>query len=280
MLPDSPLPIPSDSAESVDLTSIERPFLDHKLQAALNLKTEGDKLQLILPAEADCKLRSEWEVVEQELKHRLYHDRAKWSDDTAIEVIAQDQLLDGRQLQSIERIFKEAKLRFQCVHTHRRQTAVAAATAGYSVIQQSFIQAKVVDRQKNNKPPLAEPLYLETTVRSGVEIRHSGNVVIVGDLNPSGTVIATGDIIVWGRLRGVAHAGAQGDRSRRIMALRIEPSQLRIADLLARVSAKPKDKLEAEVAYVTIDGIRIDNTLDFARTYSFSELAGGWQRDN
>jgi len=56
---------------------------------------------------------------------------------------------------------------------------------------------------------------------------------VLGDVNPGAEVIAVGNVIVFGNLRGVAHAGAGGDRSARIWALSIEPSQLRIADLVA-----------------------------------------------
>jgi len=48
--------------------------------------------------------------------------------------------------------------------------------------------------------PLAEPLYLQMAVRSGVEIRHSGTVVILGDINPGGIVVANGDIILYVKL--------------------------------------------------------------------------------
>ena len=57
--------------------------------------------------------------------------------------------------------------------------------------------------------------------------------VILGDVNPGAEVIAVGDIIIFGNLRGVAHAGAAGDRSARIWALSIEPNQIRIADIVA-----------------------------------------------
>jgi septum site-determining protein MinC len=266
-----------DRANSKD--SLDRPFLDNKLLAAIKLKADGEKMLLILPPESECKLRNEWGQLEQELKHRLQGDRNKWEGETPIHAIVQDQLLDGRHLQSLERILKDVKLKLQCVQTHRRQTAVAAATAGYSVEQRSLLDAKV-NNLKTSKPLLAEPLYLETTIRSGVEVRHSGNVVIVGDLNPRGAVIAAGDVIIWGRLRGTVHAGAQGDRSRRIMALRIEQSQLRIADVISRVSEKPHNRTEAEVAFITIDGIRIESAIDFTKNNTFSELAGSWQRSD
>lgn len=77
------------------------------------------------------------------------------------------------------------------------------------------------------------PKIVRTTCRSGTRIESSADCVILGDVNPGAEVIAVGDIIVFGSLRGVAHAGATGDYSARIWALSIEPNQLRIADLVA-----------------------------------------------
>ena len=113
--------------------------------------------------------------------------------------------------------------------------------------------------------PTAEPLYMEMTIRSGVEIRHPGTVVILGDVNPGGIVVASGDILVWGRLRGVAHAGANGNSECLIMALQMEPTQLRIADAVARAPEKAPTQFHAEVAYVTSGGIRIAKAADFSR---------------
>ncbi len=67
-------------------------------------------------------------------------------------------------------------------------------------------------------------------VRSGQVIRHPGHIVVVGDVNPGAQLIAGGDIIVWGKLQGSAHAGALGDASAIVGALTLHPSTLRIAD--------------------------------------------------
>ncbi|HBE30931.1 MAG TPA: septum site-determining protein MinC, partial [Cyanobacteria bacterium UBA11368] len=99
----------------------------------------------------------------------------------------------------------------------------------------------------------------------GMEIRHPGTVVILGDLNPGSMVVADGDILVWGRLRGVAHAGAKGNTGCLIMALQMEPTQLRIADYLARAPEKPPAQFFPEVAYVTPTGIRIAKAAGFTR---------------
>jgi len=72
------------------------------------------------------------------------------------------------------------------------------------------------------------------TLRAGDHLQVSGSLLVLGDVNPGARVSAVGDVRVWGRLRGSAHAGCQGDRSARIVALQLRPLQLRIADAVAR----------------------------------------------
>jgi septum site-determining protein MinC len=76
-------------------------------------------------------------------------------------------------------------------------------------------------------------LIIRNTCRSGMRVVSDGDCVVLGDVNPGAEIIAGGDVIIFGNLRGVAHAGAAGDRSARIWALSIEPSQIRIADIVA-----------------------------------------------
>lgn len=79
----------------------------------------------------------------------------------------------------------------------------------------------------------ANALLLLETVRSGQSVFHEGHVTIVGDVNPGAEVIAAGHVVVWGRLRGMVHAGALGDASAVICALQLAPTQLRIANHIA-----------------------------------------------
>jgi septum site-determining protein MinC len=76
-------------------------------------------------------------------------------------------------------------------------------------------------------------LLLKETLRSGRSVYHEGHVVVIGDLNPGAEIIAGGDVIVWGRLRGLVHAGALGDETAVICALELNPTQLRIAGQIA-----------------------------------------------
>ncbi len=91
-------------------------------------------------------------------------------------------------------------------------------------------------REKRKRPAVREndTILLRQTIRSGQSLWHSGNVVIVGDVNPGAEVVATGNIVIIGVLRGVAHAGAEGDASARIIGLNLRPIQLRIAEYIGR----------------------------------------------
>ena len=76
-------------------------------------------------------------------------------------------------------------------------------------------------------------LVMRETIRSGRSIYHEGHVVVIGDVNPGAEVIAGGDVVVWGKLRGMVHAGAMGDTTAVICALELIPTQLRIAHQIA-----------------------------------------------
>lgn len=76
--------------------------------------------------------------------------------------------------------------------------------------------------------------FYKSTIRSGQNINYNGNVIIIGDINSGAEVIATGNIVVLGVLRGIAHAGSNGNKRAIVAAYKLLPSQLRIADLIAR----------------------------------------------
>jgi septum site-determining protein MinC len=81
-------------------------------------------------------------------------------------------------------------------------------------------------------PSAVSTLYHRGTLRGGQALHNMGNIVLIGDLNPGAELIASGDIVVVGALRGTAHAGAQGDRSARVIAIEFAPTQLRIAAII------------------------------------------------
>jgi septum site-determining protein MinC len=80
-------------------------------------------------------------------------------------------------------------------------------------------------------------------------------VVILGDVNPGAEVIAGGNVVVWGKLRGVVHAGATGNERSVVCALDLTPTQLRIASHIS-VSPDRKGNPRPEKAFVK-DGILV-----------------------
>lgn len=76
--------------------------------------------------------------------------------------------------------------------------------------------------------------YVRRTLRSGSSVKSDGDVVVVGDVNAGAEVMAAGDVLVWGAIRGTVHAGIGGDFGSIICALRLTPTQLRIASVFAR----------------------------------------------
>jgi septum site-determining protein MinC len=90
------------------------------------------------------------------------------------------------------------------------------------------------------RPPSAvmaarsETVILSRTVRSGRRVESSGSIVVLGDVNAGAELIAAGDVIVTGVLRGLPHAGAAGNDKAVIYAERILSPQLRIAGVLAQ----------------------------------------------
>lgn len=84
-------------------------------------------------------------------------------------------------------------------------------------------------------------LLLKRTIRSGQKVSYQGTVVILGDVNPGSEIVACGDILVMGVLRGMAHAGADGDMSAIVAAFRLQPTQLRIAGIISRPPEESQD---------------------------------------
>jgi septum site-determining protein MinC len=99
----------------------------------------------------------------------------------------------------------------------------------------------------------ATALFLTKTLRSGMRIEFPGHVVVVGDVNPGAEIVAGGNVLVWGRVRGMVHAGAKGDTSAYICALDLSPTQLRIADEVSAM-LKPQKEPRPEIASLNEDG--------------------------
>lgn len=104
------------------------------------------------------------------------------------------------------------------------------------------LSSRPLESSENKMHPYADEhtLLITRTLRSGQSVNYEGNIVVMGDVNPGAEIIAGGNVIVMGALRGVVHAGAMGDPQSVVTAIRLKPTQLRIADQITRA---PDDDL-------------------------------------
>jgi septum site-determining protein MinC len=97
-------------------------------------------------------------------------------------------------------------------------------------------------------------------LRSGASLEFETSVIIIGDVNHGARVVSKGNIIVLGSLKGNAFAGATGNTNSFVVALDMSPTQIRIADTIARSPDKPvkQEVREAKIAFLEEGNIYIE----------------------
>lgn len=132
----------------------------------------------------------------------------------------------------------------------RQEVAVSAAPQDEAppVAEEAQESSEVVEDepQATQRSPEEQTLYLRKTLRSGQKVVFSGNVVLYADVNPGAEIEAEGDILVMGNLRGSVHAGCEGDTEASVMALVMQPTQLRINDHFLNTSSATRKNRKVE----------------------------------
>ncbi len=141
-----------------------------------------------------------------------------------------DRPLTLPELRAVAAALEQAGLVLQRVEARDALSLVPAAALGL----ETALLVGTPAPQAQASPGQGELSIHRGTLRAGDHLQVEGSVLVLGDVNPGARVTAAGDVRVWGRLRGVAHAGCQGDGNARIVALQLRPLQLRIAAAVAR----------------------------------------------
>ncbi|MFM2157899.1 MAG: hypothetical protein RLZZ124_373 [Cyanobacteriota bacterium] len=147
-----------------------------------------------------------------------------------------DRPLSLPELRAIRQLLAEAGLELRELEASEPLTLVPAAALGLITRLQAGQDPEDPARAPAEAlDPGTQSLSIHRgTLRSGDHLRVEGPLLVLGDVNPGAQVSAAGDVRIWGRLRGIAHAGCHGDRTARIVALQLRPVQLRIAEAVAR----------------------------------------------
>lgn len=116
-----------------------------------------------------------------------------------------------------------------------------------------------IKRTYNQEIKNSETKFYKGSVRSGQKIESEGSLVIIGDVNSGAEVIAGENVIVVGVLRGLAHAGAKGNKEAIIAAERIEAPQIRISNIVKEINRDEEEYHVAKTyAYVESDKNEIE----------------------
>jgi septum site-determining protein MinC len=116
-------------------------------------------------------------------------------------------------------------------------------------LETNVITKEEADRQRQE----TEIVTVAKVIRSGQVLEIMGDLLLIGDVNPGGTVKATGNIFIMGTLKGIAHAGSEGNNEAVIAASVMKPSQLRISDCFNRAPDQLPDEENRvmECAYIS-----------------------------
>ncbi|HET6386690.1 MAG TPA: septum site-determining protein MinC [Armatimonadota bacterium] len=176
-----------------------------------------------------------------------------------------DREMSESQLASLKEILLRYGLEIvsaQAAHTDTRSVlrslgvdvSMPSESGGLLVAERPAPLPEGPGRPGSKAPPLAgEALVAHRNLRSGQSLHHSGDICLIGDVNPGAELVAGDNVIVWGSLRGVVHAGTRGNDQAVICALELAPTQLRIASLVTRQPEAMEMEPAPEMARI-VDG--------------------------
>ncbi|MGB9594843.1 MAG: septum site-determining protein MinC [Candidatus Poribacteria bacterium] len=183
----------------------------------VEIKGFGDEIFIIFNQDQEFSFSD----VESELVEKLYKSK-NFFVGKPIVLDIKDRVFNYEECLRLKEILVDKfNLTISYARTNSPETIKNVEEIGWSV--ETLIQKEDYDTRTT---------IVKRTIRTGQKLKYEGNLVLIGDVNPGGEIIADGDIIVFGKLRGIAHAGVNGDRSATITAIELNPLQLRIADMI------------------------------------------------
>lgn len=204
----------------------------------VSIKGISDGLLITLSAS------DEWLTITSELANRL-DEKTDFFNGAKVTVNLGERPVPKYELTSLKALLERRGMMLAVVQSDS-STTIESATA--LDLRTAHINSRTVERTLSEEDldiPIdpeetgTTGVLVHRTLRSGRTVHSDGHVVIIGDVNPGAKIIAAGDIVVWGKLRGMVHAGAEGDESAVICALDMSPNQLRIA---GHIATSPKDR--------------------------------------
>jgi septum site-determining protein MinC len=222
--PTLPSLVTADDKPALESNAAAEPFQQDG--HAINIKGRGEGVTIEIG-------KGNWEVLVAALEQRLERS-GNFFRGASVALDIGDRLLQEGQLRMVCDTLIAHGMKPGIVRTSSDRTFQTALTLSLASTLENKEGAPVESGQGavSNVEAVQHFVY-RGALRSGQVLKRRAHILIVGDVNPGAEVVASGDILVWGRLRGSAHAGADGDVRCVVAAFDIDPVQLRIADAIA-----------------------------------------------
>ncbi|MGH2625411.1 MAG: septum site-determining protein MinC [Anaerolineales bacterium] len=211
------------------------------MKTTLAIKGIRDGLLLTVPD-------GDWESIRPTLLAAI-DERADFFRGARVALQLEARALGAAELGGLREALAQREINLWAALSASPLTQSAAADLGLATTLANPARAEAVDDEPSSLSEVAveDAILVARTLRSGHRIHHPGHVIVLGDVNPGAEIVAGGNILIWGRLRGTVHAGAAGDETARVCALDLSPTQLRIAGQIA-ISPERRSAPRPEVA--------------------------------
>lgn len=158
--------------------------------------------------------------------------------------------LEGRELSG-----EEEAILLQCIADHSRLNVVCLIDN--DKMREEYFTQSLNDRLMQMNANTGQ--FFKGNLRSGQVMEFETSIIVLGDVNAGAQVVSTGNVIILGALNGTVYAGASGKENCFVVALKMNPVQIRIGDVIARSADEKKDPpKEPQIAYLEGDTIYVD----------------------
>lgn len=202
------------------------------MSQVVEIKLKRDELVITLDN------KSEYKEILKVLKRKLTELKKLYKDDKT-PIFITGKVLKNKEIEEIQKIIKseiDVEIEFD-----------SPKVLGLYGIRKTY----------NEDIGESTTIYHKGSLRSGQRIENEGSIVIIGDLNSGAEVIAGENIIILGRLMGLAHAGAKGNKKAIIAAEKIETPQLRISNIVKSIQ-KEDDEYNIRYTFASVKEDKIE----------------------
>jgi len=242
-------------------------------KSLISVKGNKDGLQLL------CSEIGSWQEIIAEIKTLLSGENRHFFRGASVLVDIGTRILDAEQVGMLWQVLRDGGVTVRCLQTSLQDELTAGLKSASGAHEGGAHTArKTGPKMMDKDDPVQElseteyilhkpVLVVKRNLRSGQKVAFDGNVIIYGDVNPGAEIIASGFIMVFGYLRGIAHAGSSGNEKAWVMSYKLQPTQLRIANSITR----PPDEEPQwpEIAKIQ-DGVIVCEGIDLKKYYNAS----------